>query len=243
MMSEHLSFSSLSPDEYQQFVASTQVDMGEDWQPKYADWIRSESVEFLGQHGPGALLVMPESFGIDQVPVHDNFPELNDQMIDELGDLVWFGFGVAEYSGIKAMDACKESLEVHDAAISQPLNTFEDLTQAVSEHADKIRVANKLSIIMPEADDSLKMTSLRDNPFYVLQRTVGRLCRALDENTDGYMPPTMSDLEAPAELSHAIGDYINALAYVASVHLHSDIQTAVSINMQKLKDRALHGKK
>lgn len=241
-MSEFLDSSPVSPDAYQHFVASTQFDLGAEWEPQYADWIRSESMEFLGQHGPGALLVMPDSFELDRPDVHHRFPELRNQMLDELGDLVWFGFSVAERNGIKAMDASKHALTNHGVSVDQPLDSFDDLSELVRRRAGDIGVANKISVLMPEADEAIKTTHLNENPFYVLQRTVARLCRALNDTSHEGILPSMTDLEAPTEIMQAIGDYLNVLAYIASVHLDADLRSAVSINMAKLQRRQIHGK-
>lgn len=241
-MSELLKGMPVSLDAYQHFVASTQFDMGMEWEPKYADWIRSESMEFLTQHGPGALLVMPDSFELDKTDVHHQFPELRDQMLDELGDLVWFGFSVAERNGINAMDASKHALTNHGVSVEQPLDSFEGLSELVIRRAGDIGVANKISVLIPEADEVLKTTHLDENPFYVLQRTVARLCRALNDTSHEGILPSMTDLEAPTEITQAIGDYLNTLAYIASVHLEADIQSAVTINIAKLQKRQIHGK-
>ena len=240
-MPEHLPKSPLSPEEYQQFVASSQFDLGEEWKPQYAAWIRSETIEFLAQHGPGALLVMPERFDIDTERVHDQYPELREQMLDELSDLVWFGFSVAERTGIKAIDACRYSLSQNGVRLEESAHDFSTLSEAVCQNADKIRVPNKITALFPEASESLKTTGLNENPFYVLQRTAARLSRILDDEQTGTLP-TMTDLEEPTEITHAIGDYLNTMAYIAAVQLDSDIQTVAEINTAKLKQRQIHGK-
>ena len=233
-MSEVAHISSVSPERYAKFVDLTMMDLGDNWEAEYSRWIRSEGVELLGQHGPGSLYLQPPEFGVDTAIIDNSFPELKDKMLDELGDLVWFGFASASKHGIDVGTVCSGTPTAE--------TDFQALTDNALRQASNVRVLNKLSIIFPESPEEHRFTHLAENPMYVMMRVVSRLSRALHAETKVPAPYTMSDLEERPELSEAIADYMNSLFYIAKECLGGSVQTAVDMNRRKLLTRKYRGK-
>lgn len=238
-MSERLLSHYPSFEEYNHFVVSTRFvkSPGSDWRDGHAAFIDAEMMEFLNQHGPGSLLLMPEEAGID----YRNAPDtLRFPMADEEGDGVWFTFDILDRMGKQPADVCTQALQLH-VPDAPPITNFADLEEQAVRYADNIKVINKLGL-SGEVDPSIAYTSLRKHPNYVLLRTGTRLSRSLDQGRNDLPPYIATELEPVQEIGQAAGNYLLVLAYVAKARLGISIQDIVRFNMAKLRHRIAYGK-
>jgi hypothetical protein len=229
-MSEIAQESPYSLDDFQACVAMTRNDpVTPDWQRTYAEYIRGEMLEAFFQHGPGLLLLSSPSFDVQKYI--EKPAELQDEVQEEFGDMLWFGFAVANQYGIHARDACERSFMRHtDEVVS--VASFTDLQRLAAHHAGKISVPNKFGTT----------TSLEDNPHYALTRIVNRLTRTMDPHAPASRIPTATESEAVVPLPNALGDYLNATAFVISSCTGWDLEDAALFNIQKLTERQAWGK-
>lgn len=209
------------------------------WQSESAVLLNGELVEMLIQHGVGALLLLPEEFGDREAY---GTQELRHGMLDEMGDVTWFCFDVAESLGINVSEACQKALKSHVPEFSGKIHNFSDLEAAVMDNADKIRILNKMGMYLPKASDDIRYTTLAIHPQYLLLRTGTRLTRALEGGQRSGGPPTASDLEPVSDLEHTIGDYLLVLTYIAKARLGASMEDVAQFNIAKLSHRAVHGK-
>ncbi|MFA7287113.1 MAG: hypothetical protein WC052_05625, partial [Patescibacteria group bacterium] len=117
---------SLDLADYQQFVASTRRpdEYNGAWQEAYAGFIASEQMEFLMQHGFGAMLLLPRGF---EYPGPEPSDELRYRLADETGDLLWLGFDIADRMGLSTAELCTDSLREFTSADAAPITNFAEL--------------------------------------------------------------------------------------------------------------------
>jgi len=239
-MSERLSPDQLSLDEYSHFVAHSRVKAArEDWQDEAADFITGEHIEFLTQHGPGALLLFPTGIEISHGEDRD---ALRYHMADEMGDMLWFVTDVANRMNVRLQDVSCDSLSAQLGHEVQSPQTFADIQKLAIEHATDISVPNKLGMLFPEADKARRTTSLAQHPNYVLDRITHRLVRGPDQGKNDLSPPTATELEPIQDLSRSLGTYLLTVAFVAKDRLGIDLEDVARFNIAKLQNRAQYGK-
>ena len=238
-MSEVLGSAVHSLDEYQRLVVATRrEDHPDDWRTGYFHLIYGEHTEFMGQHGPGMLLLL---HGVNREEVFGLYPDLRDGIAEEIGDLLWFDFSAATLLGVRAKDLSADALKAHTGERFE-LESFADLEAAVCDNAHQIKVLSKMGMYYPELPPGRKFVSLLENPFYLFNRTTFRVTRALTEGKLDTPPFTASETEPVSSPELALGDHINTLAYVAQV-LGYDIGEVAKANIGKLQRRAIYGKK
>ncbi len=226
----------LSIDEYQQFVVASRHNDQTD--EAYANFLDGEFMETFTQHGPGSLLLMP---GI-QFAETDELKAQRYHMADEMGDILWFATDKVAQLGQSASELCLQALQHHAPEATGPLSTFTDIEQAVITHAENIRIPNKMGMTYPDLPEHFKMTNLVENPYYLMVRTAFRVSRSLRQGKEDLSPPTATVLEPISDISQALGDYLNVLAYVARARLGIGIENIARFNMDKLKHRDNYGK-
>lgn len=242
-MSPENCFEAISLATYRDFVVHERRNDEDpaDWDAAHAQLIGQEELEFLGQHGPGMLLLLPREF--DGNKAAEKYPDLRENMTDELSDLLWFDFDIAERHGRAPGDLCAEALSRHiGTEIPVPTN-FQELEQTVLANASRIRIMNKYALLEPDVPEELKYTSLPDNPLLVFTRVHARLKRTLEK--DLRLPPgipSASEIEPMRELTVALGDHINTLAYIARDRLGRSLEEVAGYNMFKLRHRKQFGK-
>jgi len=209
------------------------------WQETYAGYIRGELMEFLGQHGPGANLLLPARAGISP---NDAPEDLRFSMADELGDLLWFGTDIASRISVPISQVCLDALRQYAGYTKTPPATFPDLAEAAVAHASDITVPTRLGLRYPNIPSIPGHSSLASNPLYLFIRTTGRLTRALDQGAHDLSPPGATELEPVQDPVRSLGTYFLVLAYIASTRLRIPVNSIVDFNMAKLRHRRLHGK-
>lgn len=233
-MSDILFVEKISLDSYQNFVQVERKpnETFEDaWDAKRADDVLAEGYEFLYQHGPGMELLVA---GPDWPHEYEQrFPELRNNMIDELGDMLWFDFDIINHHAFDPSDVTSRALQSHTNS-NQQFTNFADLQKAVTENAQKIQLPESYSLFASR--DNEKGTSLADHPGYVLSRMQVRLVTALRQQ--GVNPSQ----ESNDELALALGDHINALAYISASKLGMDVNDVARYNVYKLRHRKKFGK-
>ena len=112
MREQYVRPAGLSFDDYQEFAATTMREPNgaylNAWKQTYAEFIIGEAIEVLGQHGPSVNLMLPEECGSDgwaQVG-----PHLRQETVDELSDMLWFGFSAAKLAGSSGGEAIQGAL-------------------------------------------------------------------------------------------------------------------------------------
>ena len=245
-MTEFLSRSPLSFNTYADFVALSRFQGEEDaeWKDKYADFVESELMEFLTQHGPGSLLLLPEECGELHLEAPD---DLRFHMADEMGDSIWFSFDIANRIGEDPMVLCEDALRRHlpdEDNLNPRVTTFAELESRAVDASDDIKVINKLGLLYSSmvADPAMHLTSLKQHPNYLLFRTAQRLARSLNKGRNDLAPFTASGLEQPGDTGQALGDYLLVLAYIAKARLNIPMQDIAQFNIAKLSHRKAHGK-
>jgi hypothetical protein len=243
-MTETLSRSPLRFNEYGEFVKSSRR-TGDipDWRDLYAEYVEAELVEFLEQHGPGSVLLLPEE--CESIYSDVDLNTLRLKMGDEMGDSVWFCIDSALRIGKDPMAACEEALRSHVPDSNSVITTFAELETHAVEAADDITVMNLLGVLSDpsEVNSSLHLTSLKQNPHYLLQRMGRRLVRSLHEGRGDTLPLSETELEPIAETSRAAGNYLLVLAYIAKTRLNIPMESIVRFNVAKLSHRKIYGKK
>jgi len=241
-MSEFPLAPDLTLNNFRDFVVSSRFAEVSDaeWRKKYAGFIEGEQLEFLMQHGNGAMLLYGDHMGINRSTAPD---ELRYHMADEMGDSLWFVFDIADRADLTIEECVKHSLNrfVSEAEV-HTIKNFAELEALATAHADDISVTNKMGVYgIPGIRHE---TSLEDDPFYVITRTVARLSRSLDVHKFDSIagPRTTTSLEAVTELDQALGDYLLALAYIATNRLGVPIEQVAKFNMEKLRHRRIYGK-
>lgn len=96
--------------------------------------------------------------------------------------------------------------------------------------------------MFPDANDFVRYTSLADQPYYMLIRTLSRLSRALNPDLHDAFPPTATVLEPVQNMTDAIGDFVLSMAYVAKDCLGIPFKDIARFNMAKLLHREQFGK-
>jgi|GEM_PF-2623115 len=217
-------------DDFQASIALTRNDPPTpDWQRTYAGYIRGEMLEALYQHGPGSLLLLPQGFNGQQLI--ENPTELKSEVQEELGDMLWFGFAVADQYGENARNMCEQSFMRHTGEHIS-IMSFTDLQKYVAQYAGKFSVPNKFGTV----------TCLQDNPYYVFTRFVNRLTRSMEPQAAASRLPTATESEAVLPLPQVLGDYLNAVGFVISACAGWDVEDAAVFNTQKLMERQTWGK-
>jgi hypothetical protein len=234
----------LTFDDYQYLAAQTmRVPNGaylNAWKQTYAEFISGEALEALGQHGPSALLMLPEEYAPNSWA--EVGPNLKQETMDELSDMLWFGFSAAQLAGLSGGEAVRHALRFHLGDTVPDITSFNQAQLIISEYADEIRISNKLSMYRAETLGPLSMTSLKANPFYWFTRSSTRVLRALGDERQVAGPPIMTDLEQVTALPLAIGDYLLMLGYISSERLGWNFEDMALYNFQKLSERELWGK-
>jgi hypothetical protein len=242
-MTELLTRSPLGFNEYGEFVRSSRHNNDDPgWRDVYADYVEAELVEFLEQHGPGSVLLLPEE--CEGIYSDVDLDDLRLKMGDEMGDSVWFCIDGALRIGKDPMVACEEALRSHVPDSNPQITTFAELETHAVEAADDIKVMNLLGVLAEtdEVHPSLHLTSLKQNPHYLLQRMGRRLVRSLHEGRGDTHPLSETELEPIVETSRAIGNYLLVLAYIAKTRLNIPMESIVRFNVAKLSHRRVHGK-
>lgn len=228
---------------YSEFVESERHNnepYTDDLNAQRAALLQGEQMEFLFQHGPGGVLLLPGAFEGHRIT--DAYPELSNDMADEASDMLWFDFDVAAQNGLDIGGICLRALKTHTHTRVREIADFVSLQQAVLDNAEKIKVINKLGLANPQMPEEVKYTPITRNPYYVFDRIHNRLIRALTQPEPNYETPTATDLEPEIELPKALGDHINALAYVCKIKLGRDIDEVARYNVYKLRHRKKFGK-
>lgn len=232
---------SLELDDYQRFVASTRrPDTYEGlWQNAYSKYIASEQLEFLIQHGVGALLLLPRSY---EYPEPESGDELRYNLADEAGDLLWFGFDIADRLEFSAADLCTNGLRSYTSSISPAITSFAELEENIMRSAQKVKVINKIGLLFADANPDHADTALADNPNYVFMRAGQRLRRSLDQGERDLAPPSATELEPIQPVAESVALFILTLAYIAKDRLGVSIEDIARFNMAKLAHRQQFGK-
>lgn len=242
-MTEYRTHSPLGFSAYGEFVTSSRFKDEEalNWKGVYADFVESELMEFLTQHGPGSLLLLPEECG----EIHLETPDdIRFHMADEMGDSVWFSFDIAERIGENPMAVCENALRLHVPEWDSRITTFAELEACAVEVADDIKVINKLGLLYGtnSAYRTTHLTSLKQHPHYLLMRTGQRLARSLNEGRNDLAPFNATELESLRDTSQALGDYLLVLTYIAKARLNIPMQDIARFNIAKLSHRKMYGK-
>jgi len=236
----------LSLDDYQRLVEETwrHEDHGLDnWRDEYATLLRSEFGELLSQHGLGNILLISLEQADTQQAKETIVSEdrgTYDGVVEELGDLLWFGFKIATESGIDPKQASSQALSSHAKTGPISVQTFGELQALVSEHAAAIKVPSKWALRHPDLSSSGDYYSLAKQPSYVLMRMIYRMARALEGGKGDVPPYTASMLEPVPDLDQSIGDFINTITYTAHDLLGVDIEEVARRNISKLRSRAVN---
>ena len=242
MTSEFESTPRLTINDYQRFVVDSRFsEKADGWRSQTADYLGSEQLEFLTQHGHGFKLIMSDEMsewmGIDrsEAPV-----ELRYGMADEMGDSLWFIFDAADALGVSVPDAVAMAIKAHVPGLETGVSNFTDIESLAIEHAEKIEVLSKGNILGFLKDKP----SLKRSPDVVFHRFVARFGRALDKQKfDGVAgPPTALMFEAIPEFDQAIGDMMLAFAYIAKDRLGVPFEEIARFNKRKLEHRERFGK-
>jgi NTP pyrophosphatase (non-canonical NTP hydrolase) len=228
-----------SLSQYEVDVLTTRRDPpSAEWQDEYYEFIQGEYGELIGQHGPVLTMFLRRA---NQEELVKENPDILEGLKEELGDLLWFDVSAAELLGQDPAKLCSDALKAHTGK-KYTLTSFGELQKTVSNNAHLITVLTKWGIYHPEAPDEQKRTSFLESPFYVFNRFNFRLTRALSKEKFDTIPLTASQMEPISTLELALGGHINALAYIA--HLAGiDMDDVARSNIEKLRHRAIHGKK
>ena len=234
-MPEQLSTTYPTLMDYQNFVTGARFESEGDWKNAYGDFIVGEAVEFLDQHGPGLLYLMPTR---EYLPPPDEAIRFG--MADEAGDTLWFITDAAARWGFSLADATKTTL----GDSGQSLADFANLRAAAHGKAESMRVITKAGLELGDhLPDHLKYRTLADNPGYIMNRMCNRLVRLLKQDAAVPGPALASDLEPMTEdPQQAIGEYLLALTYTLDECLDIKIEDVARFNIAKLIHRQQHGK-
>jgi hypothetical protein len=220
--------------DYANFVSKeqTKVETFENYDKTRAEHIAQEYDEFFWQHGSGIAVFMPEYYSMyPGIKAEGEDLELRSAMIDEMSDLLWYGFDVANNHEFKACDLVVRALEDRTGRDVQAPVTFNDIQFSVMSSASHI-VVNEL----------LGVTSLVKDPSRVLTRFEQRLIRSLRNDENGTSVPGVSGEEHIADLDVALGEFLVALTYVAVDIFGVDLETLANYSVYKLRHRAIKGK-
>ncbi len=213
-----------------------------DWKLYYAERLTDETKEFGFQHGPGLLLLSP-AYMVPDYAVEDE--SLQEGMADELGDKLYFAAHLARHIGIPLKRIAANALGKHTDTQYTGIETFSDLQTTVMANAHKISIPNELSYGMlsfinddqPHIDAPFTKTTLQDNPLFVLMRFTNRLVDSLDPSTRD-----RAAVEPTVDTTTALGDYVNALTYVAKARLGKNIEDIALATKAKSEHRKKYGK-
>ena len=193
-MSERRYYDARNVESYQRFVSDARYkNLGDDWRSKSAEYLSSEMIEALTQHGgtEAAVLFLPSSFIPDYKPKYIS-AEVRYAIADELGDSLWFTVDCIDRDQENVATACARALGSFGLPAENSIHTFSDLQQAVTEHADMIRYINKAGLLMGYSDVATApdhfVSSLPANPLLHLTRSNRRLARSLEEGNNDIPP-------------------------------------------------------
>lgn len=227
--------------QYEQFIVSSRKDdisENDNFGELYADFLQGEQIEFLMQHGSGALLLLPPEFGVQN---HDSENELRFHMADEMGDILWFGAASVHMIGSTIAQSVGKAV----TAFGIPTNnyaSFDDIESEALIHAGRITFPNKHGLLFPDFPQSFKQTSLQDNPFYAFTRSIRRVTRMLQEGKHDQAPFSATELEQVQDPETALGTLFLTLAYISKAKLNIAVSDVAAFNTAKLQNRQLHGK-
>jgi len=234
ILSEH----PVSLDSYQAFVleerAAEAIIDGDRWNEDRADLINKEAKEFMGQHGPGGVLLVPQIYSDKLSGFTQEYPDITNDMADELSDLLWYSFDVAVHNNIDPGAASAHAIEAHTGESQEAPTSFESMQQQIMERADAI----KFNV----ASDSPYEISVVDSPLQAFAIAHLNLMTALQTNTDSPVTEINAEGSKDVPLDVAIGEYINILAYIAKDRLNWDVKEIARYSAFKLRQRKKYGK-
>ena len=219
---------------YANFVSreQTKVETFDDYDKTRAEHIAQEYDEFFNQHGSGITVFMPEYYSMyPGIKAEGENLELRSAMIDEMSDLLWYGFDVANNHGLGIGELIVRTLKDRTGRDVQAPRTFNDVQLRVMSSASQIDV-----------NETLGVTSLVRDPSRVFSRFEQRLIRSLRNDKDGTSVPGVSGEKKIADLDVALGEFLVALTYIVVDNFGVDLETLANYNVYKLRHRAAKGK-
>ena len=148
--------------------------------------------------------------------------------------MLWFTTAIAKLSGIDVKSACKRSLEFHSNLQLPEFSTYKELQGFVNFCGGKISMVD-YEIITNEP----RYFELSENPLGIFVSLSNRLPRLI--NPEDFPTYRGSTFEPDNDIELAIGDHINAIAYISSI-LRWDINQIAQNNIQKISQRQIMDK-
>jgi hypothetical protein len=230
---------------YQEYVREARFadQDDENLQERYAEHDMSEQVAALTQFDSNNALLFPRTWWAH---MNANAPRLRDldhrqqqdAMADAAGDLLWLATDIGDRCDTTITKACEHALERHVTDRMFDIRSFEDLDEAVLDHAYIIKIPARYANYDAKTNTYDAYVSLAEHPGLVYHRFGERVADALKGiySTD-YAP--FGELE---ELESAVADLVLAMTYIVHDRLGTDIETVADFNKAKSRHTREYGK-